>query len=112
MTAPQVAAQIGSGTLPYTYGILPPDERGSETDGGGVRLGLQVMVANPEDSVAVDAFVASGVTVGTTAVEVLGPGINPLPRCRLVEFQNDGNNPILISHTSSFVDDDAFEVPP
>jgi len=106
-----VAAQIGSGTIPYTYGILPLDERGNEADGRGVRTGVQVMVGNPEDLVAVDAFATSGVTVGTGVVEILGPTKNPLPRSRFVTIQNTGANAVYISHRSSYPSIDSFELP-
>lgn len=107
----RVAAIVGSGTIPFTRGILPALQRGNESIGEGVRTGIQVMVGNPEDLVAVDAFAASGITVGTSVVEAVGPNTNPLPRCRAIELQNTGSNPILISHRSSFTDDDAFQLP-
>ena len=88
MAAPQVASQIGSGTLPYTRGILPASQRGNEPTGEGVRTGLQVVVANPEEFCAVDAFAASGLTIGTTPVQIAGPGITPLPRARKIVIQN------------------------
>lgn len=84
-----VAAQIGSGTLPYVRGILPSSQRGNQVGSEGVRTGMQVMLANPEDLNSVDAYMPSGVTVGTgTVVEVISPGKNPLPRCRDIYFGN------------------------
>jgi hypothetical protein len=106
-----VACQIGSGTLPFTYAILAPAQRGDQPLGRGDRNGQQVVLANPEDVVAVDAFVASGITVSTSAIEVVGPHINPLPRSRMIEFQNTGSNPIFISHRASFTDLDSFQLP-
>lgn len=105
------ATKVGSGTVPYTYGILDPADRGALTGGNGVRQGTQVLVANPEDLVAVDAFAASGVTVGTTAVEIVGPHNNPLPRCRQVILQNSGGQAVFISHRPDFPTLDAFQLP-
>lgn len=106
-----VASQIGSGTLPYTYGILPSSQRGNEPLGQGIRHGQQVMIGNPEDLVAVDAFAASGITVGTTPVEIVGPNNNPLPRCRQIILQNTGANEVYISHNPTFPLVDSFELP-
>lgn len=94
--AREVATIIGSGTVPQTYGILPPESRGFETDGLGVRAGTQTVLANPEDINSVDAWSASGVTVGTAAVvELIGPHTNPLPRCRAIAVGNTTTNTTL-----------------
>ena len=105
-----VAAIVGSGTLPFTRGILSSIQRGYEAGGEGVRTGIQVMVGNPEDLVAVDTFVASGVTVGTTPLEIVGPHINPLPRCRHVVVQNLGANDLYISHHPNVEILDSFQL--
>lgn len=107
----EVAAIVGSGTIPYTRGILPASQRGNESAGEGVRTGIQVMVGNPEDMLAVDAFAASGITVGTTPVEIVGPHNNPLPRCRQIILQNTGANEVYISHKPTFPLLDSFELP-
>jgi hypothetical protein len=52
-----------------------------------VRTGTQVVLANSEDLVAVDAWAVSGVTIGQTPIELVGPGSNPLPRCREIIIQ-------------------------
>jgi hypothetical protein len=89
--AQEASALIGSGTVEFTKNILTPEQRGSNADSrGGFRTGTQVMVGNPEDINAVDAFGVSGVTVGSaTPVELVGPHTNPLPRCREVRIIND-----------------------
>jgi len=97
----QVAAIVGSGTLPYTRGILPASQRGNEATGEGVRTGIQVMVGNPEDAIAVDAWAASGVVVGVTPVQIFGPNTNPLPRTRLVVLQNLGGQDLIIAPTAA-----------
>ena len=107
----RVATIIGSGTVPFTRAILPLDQRGSQAGSEGVRTGLQVVVANPEDLTSVDAFAASGITVGTNAVAIIGPTTNPLPRCREVILQNTGAAPVYISHKPSFTTQDSFELP-
>lgn len=103
--AREVAAIIGSGTLPYTRQILPSGQRGSEAAGvaEGVRTGLQVMVANWEDQQSVDAFAVSGVSIGTTPVKIWGPGINPLPRQRSVTMFNDGPTELFVGPNSTAV---------
>ena len=106
----QVAAIIGSGTVAQTYSILPPSDRGSLSGAEGVRTGIQVMLANPEDLNSVAAFASSGVTVGTTAVEVIAPGINPLPRCRNIILENTGGQAVLIGHRANIQDPEAFEL--
>ena len=97
----EVAAIVGSGTLPYTRGILPASQRGNEPVGEGVRTGIQVLVANPEDAIAVDAWAASGVVVGVTPVQIFGPNINSLPRTRLVVLQNLGGQDLIIAPTAA-----------
>jgi len=95
----RVAAQIGSGTLPYTYGILSPEQRGNQEGAGGVRVGTQVVVANPEELSAQPAFASSGVVVGTSEVEILSPETNPLPRATKVVIQNvTDTRTVRISH--------------
>lgn len=96
-----VAAVIGSGTLTQTRAILPPIQRGNEPEGEGVRTGIQVMIGNPEDSIAVDIWASSGVVVGTTPVQIFGPNINSLPRTRLVIIQNIGANDLLLAPTEA-----------
>lgn len=103
-----VAAVIGSGTLPYTRGILPSEQRGSQSNGEGVRTGMQVMVGNPEDLNSVDVFTASGITVGTTSVEVISFTTNPLPRSGMVLVKNGGASAVLISHKQNFTDNEGF----
>jgi hypothetical protein len=110
MSSPIVSAIIGSGTIPATYAILPSSQRGYIAGTEGLRFGNQVMVGNPEDMVAVDAFAASGVSVGATAIEVVAFGNNPLPRCREIWLENTGSNPILISHKSVFADPDCWQI--
>jgi len=97
----EVASVVGSGTLPYTRGILPASQRGNEATGEGVRTGIQVMVGNPEDAIAVDAWAASGVVIGTTPVQIFGPNINTLPRTRLVILQNLGGQDLIIAPTEA-----------
>lgn len=103
MGAIQVASQIGSGTLPYTRGILPSSQRGSENLGEGIRIGQQVMVANPEDLNSVDAFAVSGVSFGTTPVLLWSANLNPLPRQRTVVLENIGPNDAYIGPNSTSV---------
>jgi len=85
-----VASIIGSGTVPFTRAILPPSQRGTQADGEGIRTGTQVMIGNPEDLVAVDAFAVSGVSVNTTPVLIFSKDLakNILPRIRKVIVQN------------------------
>lgn len=91
-----VSTQVGSGTIPFVRGILPASQRGSQPDSEGIRTGAQVIVANPEDLNSVDAWAVSGVTVGsTTPVEIFGPNINPLPRCRTVRIINNTDSSTL-----------------
>jgi len=92
---------IGSGTLPATRGILSVSQRGNEPNGQGVRTGIQTILANPEDLVAVDAWAASGVSVGTGVVQIFGPHTNPLPRTRLVVIQNLGGQDLIIAPTEA-----------
>jgi len=103
MATPQVAAIIGSGTIPYTRGILPTSQRGNEPLGEGVRVGQQVMVGNPEDLLAVDAFAVSGVSIGPVPVKIWGPELNSLPRQRSVRLHNQGPGPVFIGPTSTSV---------
>jgi len=88
MAAPLVATAVGSGTIPYTRGILPSGQRGYEPLGQGERTGLQVVIANPEDLTSVDAFAVSGIAISTTPIKIWGARQSPLPRARLVRIQN------------------------
>lgn len=109
--AQQSSATIGSGTLPFTPQILSSGQRGIADGGRGERYGTNVVVINPEDQVAVDAFAASGVNLTTTTVELLSPASNPLPRSRQVTIQNtDGTNDVLIGHFADFTDLEGFVV--
>lgn len=101
--AREVFAIIGSGTLPFTRQILPSGQRGTEPTGEGIRGGTQVMVANWEDNLSVDAFAVSGVSIGVTPVLVWGPGINPLPRQRSVTLFNDGPGELFVGPNSTSV---------
>jgi len=101
---------VGSGTLPATRGILPVSQRGNEPIGQGVRTGVQTVLANPEDIVAVDAFAASGITVSTGVVEIVGPHTNPLPRSREIIVENVGAADVYLSHLPTFPAEDAFEL--
>lgn len=109
--AREVFAQIGSGTLPFTTSILPPAQRGTEADAQGHRGGTQVMIGNPEDMLAVDAFAVSGITIGTTPIEIVNPAFNPLPRTRQVIIQNlDGTNDVFIGHKSTDLPLEGFQL--
>lgn len=100
--AQQSNATIGSGTLPFTTQILTPEQRGQQANGRGERYGTNVVVVNPEDQIAVDAWAASGVLVpSAAAVQVIGPGITALPRTRKVVLQNGGANAIYIAPTEA-----------
>lgn len=99
----QSAATIGSGTLPFTTQILPPSQRGQVSGARGERVGTNVIVVNPEDQIAVDAFAVSGVSIGITPVQIWGPGINPLPRQRSITLFNDGPNEAFIGPNSTAV---------
>lgn len=92
----EVAAIIGSGTTPFTYGILSQSQRGSQSGAEGVRTGLQVVIANPEDMVAVDAFAASGIAVTTTPIKIFGASQSPLPRARKVLIENSTDSSTLV----------------
>ncbi len=85
-----VASIIGSGTIPFTRAILPPSQRGTQPNGEGIRTGTQVMIGNPEDLLAVDAFAVSGITVNTTPVLIFSKDLaqNILPRTREIRIQN------------------------
>lgn len=111
MVAPLVATAVGSGTIPYSRGILPSSQRGYESTGQGERIGLQVIVANPEDLVSVDAFASSGIVVGTTPTKIWGAGSNPLPRARLLRIANCTDSSTLnISHTPSKVISEGWQL--
>jgi hypothetical protein len=108
--AVQSSTAVGSGTLPFTTRILTPAQRGQESEGRGERVGTNVIVVNPEDQIAVDAFAASGVAVGTSPVEVISPGTNPLPRSRGIILENTGGTAVLLGHYEGFQDAEAFEL--
>lgn len=94
-----VASQVGSGTIPFTRGILPASQRGAQSTGGGIRTGMQTVIANPEDLIAVDAFVASGISVGTTPLKIYDKNMTLLPRGRQVMIQNGtDSSTLLIAH--------------
>lgn len=98
----RVASMIGSGTLPYTRGILPASQRGNEPLGEGVRTGSQVIVANFEDNYAADAFSTFDIDLpAATATLIVGPSTNPLPRSRTVYIQNLGTGNFFIGHNDS-----------
>lgn len=100
--AHEASSLIGSGTTEFTKNILSPAQRGSNPETrGGFRTGTQVMVGNPEDLLAVDAWATSGVIVGTTPVQIFGPHINTLPRTRLVILENVGLNDLYIAPTEA-----------
>lgn len=99
----QSAATIGSGTLPFVTQILPPAARGQVANARGERFGTNVVVVNPEDQIAVDAFAVSGVSITSTPVRVWGPGINSLPRQREVRLQNLGPGSIYLGPSSTAV---------
>jgi hypothetical protein len=100
---------VGSGTkIPATAVIIPSGERG--IGGDDVRLeryGRNVTVTNFED-LSGEAWAASGITVGTTAVEIFGPHLNPLPRSTKVIVKNLGAANVFISHQAAFTDEDCF----
>ena len=107
-----VSAVMGSGTVPYTYGILHTSLGGNvggtapsqgANEGRGIRTGAQVVVANPEDLVAVPAIRASGITVGTLAVNILNQNIRDtiLKRGRMAVIENLGPGDVYIGGTSS-----------
>lgn len=101
--ARESSAIIGSGTAPYTRQILPATQRGVNDSAEGVRQGTQVMLANPEDLNSVDAFVVSGVSIGSTPVKIWGPNINPLPRQRTVILHCDGPDGIYFGNSATSV---------
>jgi hypothetical protein len=65
-------------------------------------MGSQVIVANPEDINSAPAFMASGITVGTSAVEIWSPSAHEslLHRRRSIIIQNLGAGDLYIGHTS------------
>jgi hypothetical protein len=99
--AREVYATIGSGTIPFTRGILSSSQRGVEPNGEGHRGGTQVLIANPEDLNSVDAMAIRNVTVGTSATLIVGPNDNPLPRNRTVRIANEGADDVFIGQNDS-----------
>lgn len=104
-------AQMGSGTVPYTYNIIASVLGGSLSgvtpnagtgQGKGERIGTQVVLANPEEIFSSPAFACSGITVGPTAVEIWAPGIHEpvLRRRRNIKIQNLGLGDVYIGHTN------------
>ena len=107
--AREASALIGSGTVDRTRNILTPAQRGTNANSlGGYRTGTQVVLANPEDINSVDAFATSGVPITSSAVEVIGPHINPLSRCRTIVLENTGAADVLIGNSASFQDPEGF----
>lgn len=102
-----VAAQVGSGTVPFVRAILPSGQRGSDNTGlaGGIRTGIQVMVGNPEDITSVDAFSVSGIAVSTTPLKIFGASQNPLSRARQVMIENltDSSTLLIANNTAKVV---------
>lgn len=107
----EVASQIGSGTIPYTRGVLPHAQRGSQSGAEGVRVGQQVMIGNPEDMVAVDAFASSGIAVSTAPTKIFGSSQNPLPRARKIVVENASDtSTLLVSHAPSKVVSEGYQL--
>lgn len=111
MSHPQSAA-LGSGTIPYLNPILHTSLGGTASElptgagpgqGRGVRTGSQVIVANPEDLNSAPAFAASGINVGTSAVEIWSPDAHEslLRRRRTIVIQNLGAGDVYLGHTSA-----------
>ena len=99
----QSSAAIGSGTIPFVTQILPPSQRGQQSAGRGERYGTNVVVINPEDQIAVDAFAVSGVSFGVVPVKIWDPNSNPLPRQRSITLLNDGPGVAYIGQSSTAV---------
>jgi len=107
----EVASLMGSGTLPYTAAILHTTLGGTfagtlsagASDGRGVRNGTQVVISNPEDLVSVPAIHSSGITVGTTPVNILSQASHDalLKRGRMAEIINLGPGDLYIGGTSN-----------
>lgn len=109
-----VATTIGSGTVNQVRNILPPSQRGSNTDvavgDGGHRTGKQVILANPEDLNSVDAFGIRNISVTGTATLIVGPNDNPLPRQRMVIIRNVGTGDVHIGPDSGVLTTTGFEL--
>lgn len=109
--ATEVSAQMGSGTIPFTKGILHTSLGGTlsvtlqtgPSDGRGIRRGTQVMVANPEDLVASAAFRCSGINVGTSPVKILDQNLrdNLIKMSTKLKIQNLGTGDLYIGNTSA-----------
>lgn len=106
--ARETFSQQGSGTIPFTRTILDTDKRGTlavDPEGHlglGVMGGTNVTLINPEDLNSVDAFAVSGVSVlETSAVQIVSPNTNPLPRIRAVRIQNLGSTSVFVGPNSS-----------
>jgi len=109
--AHQHSAILGSGTIPYLPPILHTSLGGTAGElptgagpgqGRGVRTGSQVVIANPEDLNSAPAFMASGITVGTSPVEIWSPDVHEplLRRRRTIVIQNTGAANVFIGHDS------------
>lgn len=98
-------AIVGSGTLPYTTSILPPALGGTLEDGIGYRGGTNVTVINPEDLSSFSVFKAEAFTINTSAVQIAGPGVNPVEGVRkIVITNNTSGTTIYVKENSTNVD--------
>lgn len=105
-----VSTTIGSGTLPFTRSILAAEQRGNEPLGEGHRFGQQMILANPEDLNSVDAFAIRNLTVNTSAVLIIGPNDNTLPRQRTVIIRNEGADDVFIGPTDGVLTTTGFAI--
>jgi hypothetical protein len=107
----EVASLMGSGTSPYTAAILHTTLGGTfggtlnagAAAGRGVRTGTQVIVSNPEDIVSVPAIRCSGISVGTSPVNILNQ-INHdalLKRGRMAIIENLGPGDLYVGGRSN-----------
>lgn len=98
--ARETSSVVGSGTIQGVAGILPLDARGVEPEGRGEWRGTNVVVVNPEDLNSAAAFgILNNAAVGTTAVELVSFGINPLPRSGKVLIKNLTAETVFIGPT-------------
>jgi hypothetical protein len=102
---------LGSGTLPFVPSILHSSLGGTYAgnldakvgNGKGVRGGIQVIVANPEDIVSAPAFMCSGITVGTaTPVQIWAPDVHEalIRRRRNIKVENLGVGDVYVGHNN------------
>lgn len=106
----ETAALMGSGTLPYTAAILHTSLGGTFAgslasnagNGRGIRTGSNVHIGNPEDLVSVPAIRSSGISVGTSAVNILNQVIRDqiLKRGRMAIIENLGPGDVSIGGTA------------